>query len=61
MYDQFGHSGANGYSSDFSGFSGFDGFSDGAGFSGVDFDLNDIFSSFSEVAVQEDVILEMVQ
>lgn len=46
MYDQFGHSGANGYSSDFSGFSGFDGFSDGAGFSGVDFDLNDIFSSF---------------
>lgn len=46
MYDQFGHSGANGYSSDFSGFSGFDGFSGGAGFSGVDFDLNDIFSSF---------------
>ncbi len=46
MYDQFGHSGTNGYSSDFSGFSGFDGFSGGAGFSGVDFDLNDIFSSF---------------
>lgn len=46
MYDQFGHSGANGYSSDFSGFSGFDGFSGGAGFGGMDFDLNDIFSSF---------------
>lgn len=45
MYDQFGHSGANGYSSDFSGFSGFDGFS-GSGFGGMDFDLNDIFSSF---------------
>lgn len=46
MYDQFGHSGPNGYSSDFSGFSGFEGFSGGAGFGGMDFDLNDIFSSF---------------
>lgn len=46
MYDQFGHSGPNGYSNDFSGFSGFDGFSGGAGFGGVDFDINDIFSSF---------------
>ena len=46
MYDQFGHSGPNGYSNDFSGFSGFDGFSGSAGFNGVDFDLNDIFSSF---------------
>ena len=45
MYDQFGHSGPNGYSSDFSGFSGFEGFGGGSGF-GVDFDLNDIFSSF---------------
>ncbi len=45
MYDQFGHSGPNGYSNDFSGFSGFDGFS-GSGFGGVDFDINDIFSSF---------------
>ncbi len=46
MYDQFGHSGPNGYSNDFSGFSGFDGFSGGAGFGGVEFDINDIFSSF---------------
>ena len=45
MYDQFGHSGPNGYSNDFSGFSGFEGFGGGNGF-GVDFDLNDIFSSF---------------
>lgn len=45
MYDQFGHSGPNGYSSDFSGFSGFEGFGGNGGF-GVDFDLNDIFSSF---------------
>lgn len=45
MYDQFGHSGPNGYSSDFSGFSGFEGFGGGNGF-GMDFDLNDIFSSF---------------
>ncbi len=49
MYDQFGHAGPNGYSSDFSGFSGFNGFN---GFNGgatgfdADFDLNDIFSSF---------------
>ena len=41
MYDQFGHSGPNGYSNDFSGFSGFEGFG-GAGFGGVDFDINDI-------------------
>ncbi len=51
MYDQFGHSGSNGYSNDFSGFSGFDGFSgfgggNGSGFGGVEFDMNDIFSSF---------------
>lgn len=46
MYDQFGHSGPNGYSNDFSGFSGFEGFNGGAGFGGVDFDINDIFSSF---------------
>lgn len=44
MYDQFGHNGPNGYNADFSGFSGFDGFS--GGFTGVDFDLGDIFSSF---------------
>ena len=46
MYDQFGHSGPNGYANDFSGFSGFDGFSGGFNGAGVDFDLNDIFSSF---------------
>ncbi len=49
MYDQFGHSGPNGYGSDFSGFSGFDGFSGGfGGFGGegFDVDLGDIFSSF---------------
>ena len=50
MYDQFGHSGPNGYSSDFSGFSGFDGFSGFSGFSGFGDggfeDLGDIFSSF---------------
>ena len=46
MYDQFGHSGPNGYSNDFSGFSGFEGFGGGAGFGGVEFDINDIFSSF---------------
>ena len=47
MYDQFGHSGPNGYSSDFSGFSGFDGFSGfGGGNGGFDVDLGDIFSSF---------------
>ena len=46
MYDQFGHSGPNGYSNDFSGFSGFEGFGGGAGFGGMDFDINDIFSSF---------------
>ncbi len=46
MYDQFGHSGPNGYSNDFSGFSGFEGFSGASGFGGMDFDLNDIFSSF---------------
>ncbi len=47
MYDQFGHSaGANGYSNDFSGFSGFEGFGGASGFGGMDFDLNDIFSSF---------------
>lgn len=44
MYDQFGHSGQNGYANDFSGFSGFEGFN--GGFGGMDFDLNDIFSSF---------------
>ena len=46
MYDQFGHSGPNGYANDFSGFSGFDGFSGGFNGAGVDFYLNDIFSSF---------------
>lgn len=46
MYDQFGHNGPNGYANDFSGFSGFDGFSGGFNGAGVDFDLNDIFSSF---------------
>ncbi len=46
MYDQFGHSGPNGYANDFSGFSGFDGFSGGFNGTGVDFDFNDIFSSF---------------
>ncbi len=48
MYDQFGHSGPNGYGSDFSGFSGFDGFSGFGGFGadGFDVDLGDIFSSF---------------
>lgn len=46
MYDQFGHNGTNGYANDFSGFSGFDGFSGGFNGAGVDFDLNDIFSSF---------------
>ena len=50
MYDQFGHSGPNGYANDFSGFSGFDGFNGFSGFSsgfgGADFDINDIFSSF---------------
>lgn len=45
MYDQFGHSGPNGYDTGFSGFSGFEGFS-GGNFNGVDFDLGDIFSSF---------------
>lgn len=48
-YDRFGHNaGANGYSNDFSGFSGFDGFhtyTSSAGFDGVDFDINDIFSA----------------
>lgn len=48
-YDRFGHNaGANGYSNDFSGFSGFDGFhtyTSGAGFDGMDFDINDIFSA----------------
>lgn len=42
MYDQFGHSGPNGYSNDFSGFSGFEGF----GGNGFGFDVGDIFSSF---------------
>ena len=46
MYDQFGHSGPNGYANDFSGFSGFDGFSGGFNGAGVDFDINDILSSF---------------
>lgn len=47
MYDQFGHSGPNGYSNDFSGFSGFEGFNGASGFGGgVEFDINDIFSSF---------------
>ena len=46
MYDQFGHNGPNGYANDFSGFSGFDGVSGGFNGAGVDFDLNDIFSSF---------------
>ena len=48
MYDQFGHSGPNGYGSDFSGFSGFDGFGGFSGFGGqgFDVDLGDIFSSF---------------
>ena len=44
MYDRFGHSGPNGYSSDFSGFSGFEGFG-GFGNGGFDVDLGDIFSS----------------
>lgn len=48
-YDRFGHNaGANGYGNDFGGFSGFDGFhtyTSGAGFDGVDFDINDIFSA----------------
>jgi molecular chaperone DnaJ len=43
MYDQFGHSGPNGYSNDFSGFSGFEGFS---GFGGDGFGFEDIFSTF---------------
>ena len=48
MYDQFGHSGPNGYGSDFSGFSGFDGFSGFSGFDtdGFGVDFGDIFSSF---------------
>ena len=49
MYDQFGHSGPNGYESGFNGFSGFDGFSSGfGGFGGQGFDMDfgDIFSSF---------------
>ncbi|MBR3280516.1 MAG: molecular chaperone DnaJ [Clostridia bacterium] len=48
MYDQFGHSGPNGYESGFNGFSGFDGFSSGfGGFGGQGFDVDfgDIFSS----------------
>ncbi len=48
-YDRFGHNaGPNGYGNDFGGFSGFDGFrtyTSGAGFDGVDFDINDIFSA----------------